>query len=143
MQGLRSIAAVVAGFGFMASTAMVGTMLAAALFMSGGPGALASTAAVPASLPVMYLAANLATSLLGAIFGGWLAARIGVSAPFAHAVALAALTAALSVISAFQAPPGAQPGWYAAVIGIVGVGGVLLGGKLRAEAASPGGAVVA
>jgi hypothetical protein len=142
MQGLRSIAAIVAGFGFMASTAMVGTILAAALFIPGGSGSLTADA-VPSSLPPMYLAANLSASFLGAVFGGWLAARIGASAPFAHAAALAALTAVVSVASVFQAPPGAQPGWYAIVVGIIGVGGVLLGGKLRAAAASSSGAVVA
>jgi hypothetical protein len=142
MQGLRSIAAVVAGFGFMASTAMVGTMLAAAFFVPGGAGSL-TTGAVPASLPAAYFAANMATSFLGAVFGGWLAARIGAWAPFAHAAALAVLTAVLSVASIFQAPAGAQPGWYAIVVGIIGVGGVLLGGKLRAAAASSSGAVVA
>jgi hypothetical protein len=141
MQGLRSIAAIVAGFGFMASTAMVGTILAAALFIPGGAGSL-TAGAVPASVPAAYFGANLATSFLGAVFGGWLAARIGAWAPFAHAAALAVLTAALSVASVFQAPPHAQPVWYAIAVGIVGVGGVLLGGKLRAAAASSG-AVVA
>jgi hypothetical protein len=141
MQGLRSIAAVVAGFGFMASTAMVGTILAAALFIPGGAGSL-TTGDVPASLPPAYFVANVATSFLGAVFGGWLAARIGAMAPFAHAAALAVLTVVVSVVSTFQAP-GAQPGWYAIVVGIIGVAGILLGGKLRAAAASSSGAVVA
>ncbi len=135
MQPLRSIAAVVAGFGFMASTVMVGTMLAAGLFVS-------SDAAAPDPLPVVYLAANLATNLLAAVFGGWLAARIGTSAPFGHAVALAAITAALSIGAVVQAPAAGQPAWYAVVVGIIGVAGVLAGGRLRAAAAAPG-AVVA
>jgi hypothetical protein len=142
MQGLRSIVAIVAGFGFMASTAMVGTILAAALFIPGGAGSLA-TGDVPASLPAAYFAANFATSFLGAVLGGWLAARIGAWAPFAHAAALAVLTAILSVVSIFQVAPRAQPGWYAIVLGIIGVSGILLGGKLRAAAASSSGAVVA
>lgn len=142
MQGLRSIVAIVAGFGFMVSTSMVGTILAAALFIPGGAGSL-TTGAVPASLPAAYFAANFATSFLGALFGGWLAARIGAWAPFAHAAALAALTAVVSVVSIFQVGPGAQPGWYAIVVGIIGVVGILLGGKLRAAAASSSGAVVA
>jgi hypothetical protein len=141
MQALRSIVAIVAGFGFMASTAKVGTILAAALFIPGGAGSFAA-GAVPASLPVAYFAANIATSFLGAVFGGWLAARIGAWAPLAHAVALAVLTAVLSVALAFQASS-AQPGWYAILVGIIGVGGILLGGKLRAAAASSSGAVVA
>lgn len=132
MQPLRSIAALVAGFGFMASTVMIGTMLATAVFVPAAPG----------PLPVLYLAANLATNLLGAVFGGWLAARIGASAPFGHAVALAAVTAVLSIGAVLQPPAGAQPAWYPVVVGIIGVAGVLAGGKLRAAAASPG-AVVA
>jgi hypothetical protein len=135
MQALRSIVAIVAGFGFMVSTAMVGTIIAAALFIPGGAGSL-RTGAVPASLPAAYFAANVATSFLGAVFGGWLAARIGAWAPFAHAAALAVLTTVVSVVSVFQVPPGAQPGWYAIVIGLIGVGGILIGGKLRAAAAS-------
>jgi hypothetical protein len=136
MQGLRSVAAVVAGFGFMASTAMVGTILATALFI---PGGLTGTGrgSAPASVPALYLAATLATSFLGAVFGGWLAARIGATAPFAHALALAAVTAVLAALSASQAVQVAQPGWYAIVAGTAGVAGVLLGGKLRAAAASP------
>jgi hypothetical protein len=135
MQILRSIAAVVAGFGFMASTAMVGTILATALFMPGPP----TSGAVPA----LYLAMKLGTTLIGAIFGGWIAARIALSAPMAHALALAALTAVLSVASAQQTAPSGQPVWYPILVGILGVAGILLGGKLRTAAAAAGGAVVA
>jgi hypothetical protein len=93
MRSLRSIAAIVAGFGFTASTVMVGTIVATALFMPGGLEA-ARVGTMPASIPATYLAANLAVSLLGAVLGGWLAARIAAFAPFGHAVALAALLAA-------------------------------------------------
>ena len=64
MQGLRTIAAIVAGFGFMASTVMVGSIITTALF-------------APASMPSFYMTANLGVSLIGAVMGGWLAARIG------------------------------------------------------------------
>ena len=139
MQGLRSIAAVVAGFGFMAATVMVGTILATALFLPAGLAGTGSTAAVP----VMFLVASLVVTFLGAVFGGWLAARIGMAAPMAHAAALAALIAVLAVVSA-SAPQGTgQPPWYPIASGAIGVAGVLLGGKLRAAAASGAGAVVA
>jgi hypothetical protein len=141
MQGLRSIVAVVAGFGFMASTVMVGTIITTALFIPGG--LPAAHGAAPTSVPAMFLAANLLMSFIGAVLGGWLAARIGSSAPFAHAAVLAAVAAVLSVVSAVQVPPGAQPGWYAVAIGIIGVVGVLLGGRLRALAAASDAAVVA
>lgn len=143
MQGLRSIAAIVAGFGFMASTVMVGTILASGLFLSGSQTTAAGAAAVPGSIPLMYVVANLATSLLGGLFGGWLAARIGASAPFAHALALAAVTAVLAVLSVRQAGGAAPAAWYPLAVGTASVSGVLAGGKLRAAAASPRGAVVA
>ena len=128
MQGLRTIAAIVAGFGFMASTVMVGNSGDRTLL----PGICSRR---PASLPtVAACPANLVSSLIGAVMGGWLAARIGASAPLAHAVALAALTAVLRCFPPCT-PPAAQPAWYPFVIGIIGVAGVLLGGKLRAAAA--------
>jgi hypothetical protein len=139
MQGLRSIAAVIAGFGFMAATVMVGTILATALFLPAGVGGTAPAAAVPVGL----LGAGLVTTFLGAVFGGWLAARIGTAAPMAHAAALAALTAVLAVVSVYGPQGAGQPSWYPMATGAIGVAGVLLGGKLRAAAASGAAAVVA
>ena len=133
--GLRSIAAVIVGFGFMAATAMVGSILATLLFIPGGLQTMAAGAPPPA-VPPLYLAANLATGLAGAILGGWLAARIGDDAPMAHASALAALTAVMAIVSASHPPPGPQPSWYPLAIGAIGVIGVLAGGKLRAAAAA-------
>lgn len=139
MQGLRSLAAVIAGFGFMASTVMVGTMIAARLFL---PGGMAAGGAPAGRVPLPYLAASLVVSFFGAVFGGWLAARIGRANPMGHAVALAAVTAVMAVVSAVQTAPGPQPAWYPAVMGVIGVAGVLAGGRLRAAAAA-GEAVVA
>src|SRR3954464_992091 len=99
MQGLRSIAAIVAGFGFMASTVMVGSIIATALFVPGGL-TTGQNGGAPRSMPALYVAAPLGVSLLGAVMGGWLAARIGAFAPLAHASALAVLTAALAAFSA-------------------------------------------
>lgn len=134
MSAIRSIAAIIAGFGFMASTVMVGTIIATALFIPGGLTA-ASAGAVPASLPLGYLAANLTVSLLGAVLGGWLAARIATHAPFAHAIVLAAIVASLSIATLMSAPQGPQPAWYSVTVGAIGALGVLLGGWLRASAA--------
>jgi hypothetical protein len=134
MQGLRSIVAIVAGFGFMVSTATVGRIVTTALV---GAGAL-STAAGGARA-AFYVAAGVAVSALGALIGGWLAARIASRAPFAHAVALAVLTGVLAALAGIRAPAGAQPAWYPVVMGITAVAGVLLGGKLRSAAAGPEG----
>jgi hypothetical protein len=51
--------------------------------------------------------------------------------------------AALSLQSVVAGPAGPQPGWYPVATGIIGVGGILLGGKLRAAAAAADGHVVA
>ena len=138
MQGLRSIAAVVAGFGFMVSTVMVGTIVAARLFLPAG--VPAGAAAVPGA----YLAASLALSFVGAVVGGWLAARIGNAAPMAHAGALAVVTIVLAVAAARSPAPGPQPAWYAMAVGAMSAAGALTGGRLRASAASaPGAGMVA
>jgi hypothetical protein len=141
MQGLRSIAAIVAGFGFMASTVMVGTIVGSAI-VPGGARAIAGGEGA-AFMPLLFAVVSLALGFVGAVMGGWLAARVGGPAPFAHAAALAALTAVLAVLSARHAPAGAQPAWYPWLAGLVGVAGVLIGGKLRATAAEAAGAVIA
>ena len=131
MRILRSVAAIVVGLGFMAATVTVGTLVASALI---GDGAMPLAA---------YLSVNLAVCGIGAILGGWLAARIASFAPYGHAAVMAAIVAVLSITSAPGAPATAYPGWYPSALGLVAVLGVLLGGKLRAAAASGAGPVVA
>jgi hypothetical protein len=134
MQLLRSVAAIIAGFGFMVSTVMVGGIVTTGLF---GAGDLTST---PGGARVIFqLAAGVALNAVGALMGGWLAARIAARAPLAHAAALAVLTGVLAAIAGIRAAAGAQPAWYPVVMGIAAVTGVLLGGKLRAAAAGPDG----
>jgi hypothetical protein len=142
MRILRSVAAIVAGFGFMAFTVMIGTIIGTALFIPGGMQA-AMSGSPPSTLPAAYLAMNLLVSSFGAVLGGWLAARIAAFAPYGHATVLAAIVAVLSIGSITSGPVGPQPRWYPVVIGIIGVVGVLLGGKLRAAAAATSGHVVA
>ena len=119
MAVLRSVVAVVAGFGFMLTFAgLVAPVLAAIAGMVG------------------FLAAN----GLAAITAGWLAARIAGRAELAHAIALAAVIAIGTVIAAASEPPAPQPGWYIPVAGLVGIAGIIVGGWLRsaaAEAARP------
>jgi hypothetical protein len=131
MRILRSVAAIAVGLGFMAATVTVGTLVASALI---GDGAMPLAA---------YLSVNLAACGIGAILGGWLAARIASFAPYGHAAVMAAIVAVLSITTAPGAPATAYPGWYPSVLGLVAVLGVLLGGKLRAAAASGAGPVVA
>jgi hypothetical protein len=141
MRMLRTVAAIAAGYGIMWLTVIGGSIAAASLFV---PGGLRTLAVVPpAGLPVAFLAANLAANALGAVLGGWLAARIAAFAPFGHAAVLAVFPATLAIGSAASAPAGPQSGWYSIVVGMVGVAGVLAGGKLRAAAAAGRGPVVA
>jgi len=139
MRIMRSVAAIAVGLGFMAATVTVGTLVASAL-IGGGELADGRPLATPKAT---YLALNLATCGLGAILGGWLAARIASFAPYGHAAVMAALVAVLSITTATGTPASAYPGWYPSVLGLVAVLGVLLGGKLRAAAASGAGPVVA
>jgi hypothetical protein len=131
MRIMRSIAAIAVGLGFMAATVTVGTLVASALIGGGAP---------PMAT---YLSMNLAICGIGAILGGWLAARIASFAPYGHAAVMAAVIAVVSITTVTGAPAPAYPGWYSSVLGLVAVLGVLLGGKLRAAAASGAGPVVA
>lgn len=139
MRVLRRIAAIVIGLGFMAATTAVWMIVANATLLPGGPG-IAKPSAVRMAA---YLYVNLAVCGVGAILGGWLTARIAPSSPYAHSAVLAAIVALISVPSATGAPAPHQPQWYPAALGLIAVLGVLLGGKLRAAAASADGPVVA
>jgi hypothetical protein len=126
---LRSFAAIVAGYGVMSLTVVGGGILAASLLV---PAELRTGVdGPPTPLPAAYVAAKLATSALGGVLGGWLAARIAAFAPFAHAVVLAAIVA-LTVGWGLTLAGGSP---YSIVIGAIDVAGVLAGGKLRAAAA--------
>jgi hypothetical protein len=109
---LRSATAVVAGFLFLWSTLIVGGIVIG-----------------PRLVPALGL------RFVGAVLGGWLAARVAPRAPFAHAAVLAMLVLILSVGS--MASAAGYPMWYGAAAVILGVGGVLAGGWLRTAAAEP------
>lgn len=132
MRIFRSVAAVIAGLGFMAATATVG-MLVASLALNRETPEVRLTPTAFSTFLFLYVA----FCGLGGVFGGWLTARIGSSAPYAHAAALAAVVAVLSIEVAMAMPTPGQPGWYPSLLGIVAVTGVLLGGKLRAAATAP------
>src|SRR4051812_6198842 len=116
----RSIVAIGAGLGFMAATVTVGTLLGSVLLGAETPDAKPS----PSALAV-YLALNLAICAVGAILGGWLAARIATYAPYAHAAAMAAVVAVFSIGTATGPPPPGHPGWYPSTIALLAVFGVL------------------
>ena len=139
MRVLRSIAAIVIGLGFMAATTAVWTIVANAALLPGGAGVAKASAVRMAA----YLYVNLAVCGAGAVLGGWLTARIAPSSPYGHSAVLAAIVAVVSVPSATGPAAPYEPQWYPAALGLIAVLGVLLGGKLRAAAASADGPVVA
>jgi hypothetical protein len=138
MRIMRSVAAIAVGLGFMAATVTVGTLVASVLIGGGSEDGTPSAGAM-----ATYLYMNLVICGIGAILGGWLAARIASFAPYGHAAFMAAIVAVLSMTTVTGAPAPSHPGWYPSALGLVAVLGVLLGGKLRAAAASPAGPVVA
>jgi hypothetical protein len=113
MKGLRSLAAVVAGFGFM--------MFAG--FVAGG---------------LSTIAGKLIVGTFGAFTAGWMTARLAAYSPMGHAVVLALIAgaASLSLIAG-----GAAGGWYPIAAATVGVAGVLAGGWIRAAAGRARGTV--
>lgn len=106
MRWLRAVVAVMAGFGFMMFAGVV-------------------------AIGLSTLVAKLMVGALGALLGGWMAARLATFAPFNHAVVLAAIVAAVSISLMRSA---AQAGWYSIAAGVVGVLGVLAGGWIRSAA---------
>jgi hypothetical protein len=122
MSLLRSAVAIVAGFGFLNTALWIGGGLLAAVFHELGMG----QAAVGAILVV---------SALAAIMGGWITARLAGGAEMTHAAILAALMGTITVSVSLGERPEGQPGWYAPVVGALGVMGILAGGWLRASAA--------
>jgi hypothetical protein len=132
MRIIRSIAAIILGLGFMLATTTVGMLVTSVAFGDTRKGISSPTA------PGGYFYVSLIVLGMGAVVGGWLAARIASFAPYGHAAAMAAVVAVLSIEVATAAPPTpGQPGWYPSAIGLVAVVGILLGGKLRAAAAGP------
>lgn len=132
---LRSLAAVVAGYLTMALVVILGTVAATAAFVPGGLAALRAGAAAGV-VPAGYLAANLVVSLLAAMLGGWVAARVATRAPLAHAASLAIAVAVFGLVTALRPAAPGQPAWYPWTIVVLGTAGVLLGGWIRASSAN-------
>lgn len=115
----------------MSATTTVGMLVASVAFGDTREG-------VPPTAPDGYFYVSLIVLGMGAVMGGWLAARIASFAPYGHAAVMAAIVAVLSIEVATAAPPTpGEPGWYPSALGLVAVVGILLGGKLRAAAAGP------
>lgn len=132
MRIIRSFAAILAGLGFMSATTTVGMLVTSAAF-----GETRDGISVPAPSSGFFYVSLIVLGV-GAVIGGWLAARIATFAPYGHAAAMAAIVAVLTIELLAAAPPvPGQPGWYPSALGLVAVVGILLGGKLRAAANAP------
>jgi len=116
MRALRSFVAVIAGLAVCFVLVMVGTAAAMAAF-----GLRMGDVPSPA-----YLATNLSVSLVAAILGGFVCARIARARELVHAAAAAAVLVALSFVSGADAGTH-QPRWYLPVVTTLSVGGILLG----------------
>jgi predicted MFS family arabinose efflux permease len=131
---LRSVLSVIEGYVVMAVVVMIGTIAATAALVPGGLAAMKNAKASPPITPSRnYLAANLLISLIGAILGGWVTARVAIYSPMIHVGILALLIVAMSFLSARKQGSTGQPSWYPMTIAVLGIAGVLLGGVLAAR----------
>ena len=131
---LNSIIAVIAGYAAMVVAVMIGTVIAVSAFMPGGMQAMKNPPSGQ-GVPPRYLIANITASLLAAILGGWVTARIAAAHPRRHLLALCLLVAVMGLVAARQGGGGSRPGqpsWYAWGIVVIGVIGVLIGGVVLA-----------
>jgi len=82
-----------------------------------------------------YFALNLGFAVLAAVVAGWVTARLAGSRPRV-AVGLLAVALVVVVLWGFTKPASQWPGWYPAVLALVGLVGALAGGFLRAGRAA-------
>src|SRR5437868_3420366 len=109
----------------MAIVVMIGTVALVAAFVPGGAAAMRSGAGMSGPPPSMrYYASNIALSLVAAMVGGWLTARIASHAIAGHLIALAAVVLVMGFVSAVSPGSSRQPMWYKLVIPLVGIAGV-------------------
>lgn len=124
---LRTLLAVFAGYAVMAVLVVIATGVAAKrLLHAADLRSVEKLSPTPA-----YLAVNLAYSLLFAIVAGWVTAALDPKSPVTAIRWLAAFTVLMAVVSWMQGRESRRPNWYAPVLLLLGIVGVLLGGYLR------------
>ena len=123
---IKSILAVIAGFGSMVAVVIVCTVLATALLLGDvepKPGQV---------VPMPYLIVNLTYGLLAALLGGYVCAWLAPRRAGIHVGVLTAVVVLMSLATILgEGPAPGQPDWYPLVLGLIGVTGVPLGGVLR------------
>ncbi len=128
MHVMRSIWAVLAGYLTLAILVMLLLMIVLAI--------------VPrwqASVSSDYLAANIMLSIISAMAGGWVCARLAPDRPLAHGLALGIISLVLGVLYALDTPLGAgrtaPPQWYGVLLALLALPSVLAGTMLRIRTA--------
>lgn len=120
---LRSILSVLAGYGVVMVLTMgffaVLTVLFPDTFSVENEGTLPSTP---------WLLGILGFGLLSAVASGYVTAFLARRSPFKHVLALAGVFLAMNLVYLGSVGQG-QPLWYSLGLGLVGVAGVLLGGR--------------
>ncbi len=131
---IRSIFAVVGGFVVVMVVVFAGTAAATELLHPGG--LAAAVQKTPEQTPPSYYAFNIVISLMGAVLGGWVTARMAPEREMLHVFGLAGLMILMSLPSVLGYGETAhlQPVWYIWLLPVIGVGGALLGGRMRANA---------
>jgi peptidoglycan/LPS O-acetylase OafA/YrhL len=87
-------------------------------------------AVAPPAPPTRYYASNIALSLVAALIGGWVTARVSGPPVRNSLVGLAVLVLAMGLVSALMSGSDSQPAWYKLVIPLIGVAGVALSAAL-------------
>jgi hypothetical protein len=118
---LRSIIAIAGGY---LSIAIL-TMLTFAVLFNFFPGVFSG--GFP---PLPWVLLILAFGFIYAVAGGYITAYLATQARFNHVLALAGLMVVLGIISAIFSSA-AQPLWYQLALIVLGLAGVLLGGRWR------------
>lgn len=121
---VRSILAVIAGFVVMTGLVILFTMLAASVLYPGQP------MGAPVEPSRGWIAVNLTYSLLAAVAGGWVTAKLARRKRMTHAAVLAVIVLAFSVPGMLGIGSAGQPGGYPLVMVGIGILGVLAGGWL-------------
>ena len=134
---LHVVLAVAAGYIAMAALVIMGTLAATALFVPRGVAAMRGSGTT--QLPRSYLAANLTFSLVAAVAGGWVTARIAPTTRVGAIAGLVALVIVLNLSTRFGKQAGAspsqrgQPSWYQSIILAISLVGVLIGASLTSN----------
>ncbi|MDX2038575.1 MAG: hypothetical protein SFX72_18150 [Isosphaeraceae bacterium] len=132
---LRTILAILSGFGVMLVLVIVSTLVGVVVLL----GPLQGGRRPP--ITQEYLLANLGSAVVAALMGGWICSRIGRPRSVGATWGLAAFVLVMSgITTVIDEPVGdGPPAWYAYAVLAIRVVGVLIGGfleRLRRSAGS-------